>query len=445
MKNLFLIAALGAALVASPAMVKAQGYSGIGVYVSKINVEKIKSNIAKSDAEIADAKKNTKSATWIKRGNVFVDADSKAVNGLYPGIDVQDLALAIPDAIVTDEAVSGVPFQIYDSGQAKIYVNMNGLVEFFVPTVVIDADALDKAYDAFDRAYTMDPKAAGKVKNGMIEIQTKAKQDGDIAYNYLEDMDLAAKSFRRAFRASMHPSYHTPDTLSLYIAGTAATRAGNYAAAIEDLNRLLELKYYSEGEIFYLKAVAQYQLGQKEESLATMQQGMDLFPANENIIKLILAYYADEGKDPSELVSVVLAAIENNPSNAKLYDGLARAYDALGRHDEAIETIKKAVALSPGDWVPQYLEGIYTYNKAVVMSKEAADRSLRLSHSENLAAKAAIDEVYKAAIDALEKAYAIDPTRAQIVGKLKEFTFLLRDDPAMQAKYDKYDEMFKNM
>ena len=443
MKKLFLIA-LGAALIATPALTKAQGgYEGVGLYVTKINVEKLRGNIAKSDAEIADAKKNTKSATWIKRGNMFIDVDGKAVNGLFQGAQEEELKLAVPEATTGEEIVDGTPYTVYNSGQAKIYVN-GGQIIFYTPAIVVDSAALNKAYEAFDKAYTMDPKTAAKVKTGMGKIHDKAKLDGEIFFS-LNDMRVAAKNFRLAYKASAHPTLNAPDTVSLFNAGYADILLGDYATALEDMTTTLAMGYESDGNTRYFKAMAEYQTGKVEESLATMQKGMELFPANENLINFAMAYYTDQGKDPSELVPSVLSAIEKNPKNPKLYDGLARVYDKLGRHDEAIETIKKAIELSPSDWIPCYLEGIYIINKANAMSKEAANNSMSLSASQNKAAKAAIDEVYKTAVAALERAHNIAPKRTEVVAKLKELTYVLREDPEMGAKYEKYDALFKQM
>jgi tetratricopeptide (TPR) repeat protein len=258
-------------------------------------------------------------------------------------------------------------------------------------------------------------------------------------------MRMAAVNYRMAYKASVHPAVAMPDLAALYSAGDAAYATDDFAAAIEDLDTLIGQEYYDEGNAFLVKAASQYRLGLADEAFATMSKGMELFPSNEGLINLAMFFYTDQEKDPSELVPSVLAAIEKNPDNARLYDGLARIYNALDDQEKAIETIDKAIELTPEDWIPYYLKSNYISAKVSKMNDEAASKSMSLSHSENQAAKAAIDDVLKGAVTALEKAHELAPTRTEVVARLKELTFLLREYPEYAVLNEKYSKLFEEM
>ncbi len=448
MKKLILGAAvlIGAALVAGTGSAVAQSQEAVGVYIQKVNPEKLKAAVAKSDAEIADPAKAAKSATWIKRGNTFIDIDTKPVNGLYVGIAEADLKVSIPGEYTVENVnLSGQPYTLYRGDQAHMYLNADGVLAFYTPSIVVDSMALGKAYEAFDKAYQLDPKAAKKVKTGMQKIHENAKLDAEIFFGYIDNLKLANANFTMAYRASAHPAVAQPDTAALFNAGYAAVLMGDFATAVKDMDEVIAMGYESNGNSYYFKAVSQYQAGEKEAALATMEVGRDKFPANENLISLIMAYYSDEDKDPSELVSTVQAAIERNPENGKLYEGLARIYDVLKKYDDAIATIKKAVELSPADWYPSFLEGSYMINKGNAQTTENNARAMSLSSAENQANKDAVNAIYKAALVPLERAFELAPTNVNVVERLKNLTFVLRDDPDVASKYEKYNELSKKL
>ena len=88
-----LLAALAAVLLAVPA-----------VQAQKLNKEAIQAKLSKSDADIADAKKSAKAATWLNRGKVYYEAASAPVKDVFVSMEEMMLKLAVGEPAAKEEA-----------------------------------------------------------------------------------------------------------------------------------------------------------------------------------------------------------------------------------------------------------------------------------------------------------------------------------------------------
>lgn len=441
MKRLFLTV-LGAAMLAVPAL-RAQSLEGIGLTVEKVNVEKLKKAIEKSNAEIADPKKGAKAATWVKRGETFLDVDGKPVNGLFVGLDEATLKATFGDAEPETVDVGGVPFLVYTYEHFKGYVR-DGKLEFYIPVTVIDEKALEKSYEAFDKAYSLDKKSEKKVAAGMRGIHGRGLEIGSAYFN-LKDFGEAAKSFRMAYKASAHPSVNEPDTLAIYNAGFLGTIAEDYANALSDIEQALALGYESNGDTYYYKFHCLYQLGRRDEAVETLEYAITKYPSNDSIIAALLQVYSDDPeKDPTNLIPLVLDVIAKNPTNADLYIGLARVYDKLDQRDNSIEAVQKAAQVDPNNFLANYYIGYYLAKKGDDKDGELRNMTIT-SRTQYQKALADVNAIYAEAVPPLERAYEILPEERATVELLKNLTFRLREDPNMNTKYEKYDAIYKAM
>lgn len=440
MKRLFLTM-LGAALLAVPAL-RAQSLDGVGLTVEKVNVDKLKAAVAKSDAEIADAKKAAKAATWIKRGETFIDVEGKPVNSLYATLEETLLKTTFGDAPSEDVDLGGTVYTVYSYEHFKAYVK-GGRLEFYIPVTVVDAKALDKAYDAFAKAYEIDSKSAKKVAAGMNNVHNRSLENGS-AYYSLKEFKVAADEFRRAYKTSAHPSVNSIDTVSLFYAGFLGTIAGDYAMALKDLDAALALGYEAAGETYYYKFHCQYNLGNEADALETLKYAVGKYPNNDSIIEGLLMMYSSGDEDPTNLIPMVLNAIEQNPTNPGLYLGLARVYDKLEQEDNAIEAARKAAELNPGDFFAHYFEGFFIVKKGDKMDGELRNMTIT-SRTQYQKALAEVNEVYVQAVEPLEMAYKLNPEEAATIELLKNLTFRLRENEGMDAKYQQYDALYKSI
>ncbi len=432
MKKIF-FTLLGALLMAAPASAQ------VG---AKVDVNRLRANIAKSDSDIANPKNATKASAWLKRGEVFIAADAAPVSGLYSGMPETMLKLSMGDVAPTQETVGDSAFSVYTYEHVKVYV-ANGVVDFFVPITVVQADALDKAYEALDKAYQLDARTAKKVGEDMTTIRLKSFENGTSQYaigNHL----AAAGEFRRAYNVSNHPSIPVIDTISLYYAGMAAAIGEDYENSLKDIDKVIELGYENDGDSYRFKFIDLYNLDRKPESLQALETGISRFPTNELLIDLIMSYYAENDGDPSSVIPLVEGAIAKNPNNYRLYLGLGRVYEKLGQMDNAIAAMQKAVEIAPDDFFSNYLAGYFIVKKGDEMATELGKQAFtsRAAYQEALSV---VNDVFRSAMAPLEKAFAINAEEIAVVELLKNLTYRLREEEGMQAKNDRYNELFRQM
>ena len=102
MKKVFLTV-LAVMLVAVPA-----------VQAQKVNKSALVSKIEKSDADIADAKKGAKAATWINRGKAFYEAAIEPTKSLFVNMDAAMLKLAVGEPASTESVtLVNVPYEAW--------------------------------------------------------------------------------------------------------------------------------------------------------------------------------------------------------------------------------------------------------------------------------------------------------------------------------------------
>ena len=430
----FFLTMLGVALMAAPASAQ--------IAAAKVDVAKLRAAVAKSDADIANPKNAAKAATWLKRGETLIDVDAQPVNGIYASMPENMLKISFGDAPATQETVGGTAYSVYTYDNFKAYLN-GGVVEFFIQTTVVDPAALDKAMEALDKAYTMDAKTAKKVGENMGAIKIKSFENGGSFYQ-VQEYKNAAENFRRAYRASAHPSVGAPDTLALYYAGMSAAYGQDFESSLKDLDQVLAMGYDAGGETYRLKFIDLYNLERREESLDVLKAGLAKYPDNENLVELIMGYYAENEGDPTTLIPMVQEAISKSPDNSRLYMGLARIYNKLDQHDNAIEAIKKSVALAPDDYLTSYLEGLFIITKGDAMSVDLSKQNFT-SNTQYQAAAAEVMAVFRQSVAPLEKAHELNPEEIGIVELLKNVTTRLREEEGMQEKFKKYTDLFNSM
>jgi tetratricopeptide (TPR) repeat protein len=277
----------------------------------------------------------------------------------------------------------------------------------------------------------------------MESIHKKSFENGGALYSF-GDYKAAAANFRRAYKATTHSTSPAIDTLAIYYAGMSSTFGEDHANALADLDKAIQLGYEAGGEVYRLKFLALYNLGRKEEALEVIKAGIAKYPTNEDLIDMIMRYYAENDGDASSLIRMVEDAIAKNPNNPNLYQGLAGIYERLEQTDNALATIKKAVSVAPDNFLANYYEGLYTVQKADKMAADLGKRQFT-SNAQFQEAMGAVTDVFRQAVAPLEKAYSIDPKEAATVELLKNLTFRLREDAGMQEKYDKYNELFNSM
>lgn len=438
-----ILSALAALLLAVPA-----------VQAQKVNKTAILEKIAKSDADIADAKKGAKASTWINRGKIFYEAASEPTKTLFVNMEPTMLKLAVGEPASTgSETVASTTYETWVYPYFTAYI-ADGKVVAWKQTEWIVEDAPAKALEAYAKAYEIDARSASKIQEGLQQISDFCSQVGNVGIdtgNYVE----AATAYATAYEAQSSPAYgKAADPALLYFAGYLRTVDGSehpesFAVGAEYLNRALDAGYTDEeGNIYYYLFHCYY--GQKDTDQAfvlkgkdTLLTGIEKFPKNERILDgLMQLYTAEEGVgNPADLVTLIDNAIADSPENIDLWFGRGRIFYALKDLDESIASFAKVVELKPELFEGNYYLGVFYAFKGDAMNVELNEKpfSSQASYDEDLKA---VNAVYMQAVPWLEKAHELKPEDFNTLELLKQLCFRLRDEEGMMDKFNKYNELY---
>ncbi len=191
----------------------------------KVNESAFLAKIQKSDADIADAKKNIKASTWINRGKLFCDIAAEPTKNLFINMDAAMLKLAVGEPASTGSAeVGGQACETWEYPYFTAYIANNKLLTWKQKKAIV-ADAPAQAIEAYNKAYELDPKQGEKIKAGLKQVSDFCSQVGNAGLDS-GDYIGAADAFAEAFRAQSGPAYGQPDPVLLYYAGYLRTIDG---------------------------------------------------------------------------------------------------------------------------------------------------------------------------------------------------------------------------
>ena len=438
-----ILTALAALLVAVPA-----------VQAQKVNKEALLAKIEKSDADIANEKKAVKAATWINRGKAFYEVAIEPTKSLFVNMDAAMLKLAVGEPkSASKETLNGVEYDAWVYNYFTAYVKDNKVVTW-KQTKWVMKDAPEKAIEAYNKAYELDPKTADKVKEGLKQVSDFCSQVGNTGIdtgNYVE----AAKAYETAYKAQSSPAYGEADPALLYYAGYLLTVDGannpkSFVKGAKLLTKAIEKGYADEeGNIYYYLFHCLY--GQKEADKANVLKakealltGIEKFPKNERILDgLMQLYTSEEGVgNPADLVALIDKAIQDNPENVDLWFGRGRIFYALKDYDQSIDSFKKVVELKPDLFEGNYYLGVFYTIKGDALNKEMNEKQYSSQAAYDADLKG-VNDVYMAAVPWFEKAHQIKTDDIDTLEFLKSLCFRLRDEPGIMEKYNTYNDLYK--
>ncbi len=445
MKKTFLTA-FAALLVAIPA-----------VQAQKVNKSGLLTKIEKSDADIADAKKNAKASTWINRGKALYEAAVEPTKSLFVNMDAAMLKLAVGEPSATKQVtLLNVPYEAWEYPYFIAYIK-DGKVVTWTQTDWVLKEAPAMAIEAYNKAYEIDPKSAAKAKDGLQQISDFCSQVGNTGIDTGEYV-AAADAYATAFQAQSSPAYGAAaDPALLYYAGYLLTVDGSnnpksFAKGGEYLTKAIDLGYADEeGNIYYYLFHCLY--GQKDLDKGNIMKAKDVlltgigkFPKNERILDgLMQLYTAEQGVgDPADLIALIDKAIEDNPSNVDLWFGRGRIFYALKDYDQSIESFKKVVELKPDLFEGNYYLGVFYTIKGDALNKEMNEKQYS-SQAVYDADLKVVNDVYKDAVPWFEKAHQIKPDDVDTLEFLKSICFRLRDEAGIMEKYNTYNALYKQV
>lgn len=439
-----ILVALAAVLLAVPA-----------VEAQKVNKSAIVGKLQKSDADIADAKKNAKASTWMNRGKVYYEAAVAPTKDVFVGMETMMLKMTAGEPqSVGQETLAGVAYESWVYPFVTVYVK-DGKVATWTETQTVYEGAGQVAVEAYLKALSLDQKQAEKVKEGMQQLANYYSQLGNTSLDAARYAD-AADGYLNAHNILSNPVMgEKQDGTLVYYAGYLRTMDGannpeSFVKGAKHLEDALAMNYADdEGNIYYYLFHCYY--GQKDADKAfilkskdALLAGIEKFPSNERILEGLMSLYTtEEGVgDPQDLVAMLDGQLAQNPTSVDLWFGRGRLFYALKDYEKSIESFQKVAELKPELYEGWFYLGLF-YTLRGDQQNNVINEKQYTSQAAYDADLEAVNAIYRQAIPAFEKALEIQPNSVDTLESLKAICFRLRDEAGMMDKYTKYNEAWK--
>lgn len=434
MKRTLLIAVM--ALMFTPA-VFAQVY--------KLDEKKILQQIKGSDEAIANEKRAARGQTWIDRGDVMYNAGSAASEKIFGGMTLPILISQLgKDNTTSTKQINGETYTVLSYPWVDVYL-LNDVVQFWDEKVTVYPDALEKSFEAYKKGAELDPKLQTKAADGLRRIADHQKQ---IAYNHhlLNQSIKAAEGFRKAYDVQIDPLVNVIDTASVFNAGYIYLMKDDYANAIDNLSLARQAGYWNDGNLGYYLMYAYLKTDQKDKAKEVITETVKLFPNNPTVIEGLISYYSLPDEDINEIRNTIAAALERDPNNLVILDGMGQIYLKQNEMDKVIEIYTRFLSLEPDNVTANYYMAEAWIEKGNQKLIELENSSQGMSETAQKEALAAANDLFRKSLPYLERAYEADPSQKIVISLLTRIYYRLGEsDPAMDAKYEKFKKIEDEM
>ena len=328
----------------------------------KISDASFKAKLEKSNADIANPKKSSKSATWFNRGKICADAIMAPTKGLFSGLDVNML----PMSIGTNPNETKDNVHVFD--WIDVYSKDNKVNAWVIKKEVLP-NAYELAKESFLKAYELDPASAPKIKAALDVLINHYSELGSVSLDITE-YKTAIDAYMKAVGLQQNPAIGKEDSRYYFFAGQLAAflgaQDGKYFVDGEKyLNKALELGYKDDqGNLYYFLFHCYYgQRAADKENLIkaknALLEGIEKYPRNERIMEgLIQLYTSEEGVgNPADLVERIDKMLAEKPENADLWFARGQVFFKLQNFDECITSFLNINELKPYDYDTNFYLG----------------------------------------------------------------------------------------
>lgn len=177
--------------------------------------------------------------------------------------------------------------------------------------------------------------------------------------------------------------------------------------------------------------------GDSVKALATISEGIELFPEAENLARRELAIYNQHPSMFEEAKAKFEKAIVDRPDDLPIKLAYANMLDRQGDTQRAFELFKDVSERNPDDITALFQLGRYYNNLAVQAEKKKNELSTRASDAEYEAAEEAIKVELRQAMPYFKKLHELQPNEAEWLRILVNITSRLSENDLMNEYYEK--------
>ncbi len=421
------------------------------VTAQKISSETFSAKLEKSNADIANPKKASKSATWYNRGKLCADAIMAPTKGLFSGLDANMLPMSV--GVNASEVKDGV----YSFDWMDVY-SKGGKVSAWKIKKEVLPNAYELAKEAYAKAYELDPAQAPKIKSALETLINFYSELGSVSLDITE-YKTAIDAYNKAVGLQQNPAIGKVDPRYYFYAGQLAAFLGAqepqyFVDGEKYLNKALEAGYKDEqGNLYYFLFHCYYgQRAASKEFLtkakSALLEGIEKYPRNERIMEgLIQLYTSEEGVgNPADLVERIDKMLAEKPDNTDLWFARGQVFFKLKNFDECINSFLKINELKPNDYDTNFYLGYFYMAKGDEANRDFNAHLDSINSQEEYQARLkVVNDTYMKSLPWLEKAMELKPDSVDCAEYLKVLCFRLRNEDGMMDKYNKYNAIFKKL
>lgn len=408
--------------------------------------ESVIKGIEKAQATAENPKKATNPTTWIKLADAYVDAYTFSQGGVWIGAQAMEAKLVLKGQQVLSSEVknySGADYTVDTYEDKALYYNAQGLLEVIQILKPVVDQPLEKAYDAYIKAYEVDVKGSKKedIAEKLIALRDKYINEAMGAYT-IGDIKTANQYFESSLKVYDNPVVERVDSMIVYYTAVTFNMLEDKENAAKYFNKCKEINYHQEGDVFSALAEIYKAQGDVEKAKAILNEGFAVYPTSQGILVSLINIYLETNDDPNKVLELIRTAQNNEPTNASLHYAEGNVYKNLKDIDNAIKCYYKSYEIDP-----TYVFGIYTvgstyYDRAIEIQEEINNLDVNdIETYDKLLVE--FEQCLINAIDPFEKAFAATNDKEfqlAIADGLKQIYFRFRDkDPKYQEGFDKYN------
>ncbi|MDR2358914.1 MAG: hypothetical protein LBD87_03815 [Prevotellaceae bacterium] len=403
--------------------------------------EKLEKKLAKSDEEIADAKKGVEAKTWLNRATLFMEIYELPVKNVMIGMPQLQIKTILKDEKSRTDNIEldSTAYEILRYPDKDLYFNPAGLLAFWQVKDLATDEPLIKAYGAYSKAHDLDAKKSNikKITEGLELLSLKLNTEAATAYT-LEKYADALRYFETSLKCSGHPAVGIIDTLIIYNSAFIARLVEDDEKALNYFKQLIELGYEADGNVNASYAALLQAKGDSLQANDILAQAFLKYPKNQQVLVQLI----NAGSDMTTIFSYLKQAQENEPTNASLYDKEGNIYDEqLNDKEKAKECYLKAIEVNSEYFPAHYHMGVLHYNKAISIQDAAGKEPDDTKYAAMLKD---LDTELKVALPYFARAYELYPEELSTVQFLKNICYRFREQsPEMLADFERYSKILE--